>query len=397
MKKFCAVILAFCLICALAACGKSAGTKPTPETTVPPASAEVITTVPQDSVMPSAETLYSISMPIISESFSAEDGTPIFSFEYQSMHLIHPDRDVAQKVISDYDSRVENILPEAQQLQEGAEKADHTSAGFVPYIYRTQYNATRIDQGVLSLYGQIVQVGETGRAAQQGVSINYNMVTGDVLTLGSILYHIDFKDELCELLIEALDATDYFLYDDYQQTVRARFARDESTDEAFYFTRTGLCFYFSPYEIAPFVSGNIVAEVPYHQLTGIIGDEFFPAERIPSNGMLSIMAFRDDIWEQYEQFSDIITKENGQKILLTTDSVVQDIRIMQLQWRDDSMTQNTVYAANSICSTDAILLEGDFSEDKPSFMISYYIGGVVQRFYLLCDSQTDSIVLSVIQ
>ena len=362
MKKFCAVILAFCLICALAACGKSAGTKPTPETTVPPASAEVITTVPQDSVMPSAETLYSISMPIISESFSAEDGTPIFSFEYQSMHLIHPDRDVAQKVISDYDSR-----------------------------------ATRIDQGVLSLYGQIVQVGETGRAAQQGVSINYNMVTGDVLTLGSILYHIDFKDELCELLIEALDATDYFLYDDYQQTVRARFARDESTDEAFYFTRTGLCFYFSPYEIAPFVSGNIVAEVPYHQLTGIIGDEFFPAERIPSNGMLSIMAFRDDIWEQYEQFSDIITKENGQKILLTTDSVVQDIRIMQLQWRDDSMTQNTVYAANSICSTDAILLEGDFSVDKPSFMISYYIGGVEQRFYLLRDSQTDSIVLSVIQ
>ena len=109
------------------------------------------------------------------------------------------------------------------------------------------------------------------------------------------------------------------------------------------------------------------------------------------------MAFRDDIWEQYEQFSDIITKENGQKILLTTDSVVQDIRIMQLQWRDDSMTQNTVYAANSICSTDAILLEGDFSEDKPSFMISYYIGGVEQRFYLLRDSQTDSIVLSVIQ
>lgn len=397
MKKICACILAFNLICALSACGKNDGAGSTPETTVPSVSAEIITTVPQDTVMPSAETLYSISMPIIIESFSAEDDTPVFSFEYQSMHLIHPDRDVAKKIISDYDGRVENILPEAQQLQEAAKNADHTSAGFVPYIYRTQYNTTRIDQGVLSLYGQIVQVGETGRAAQQGVALNYNMVTGDVLTLGSILYHIDYKDELCELLIDALDASDYFLYDDYQETVRARFARDESTDEDFYFTRTGLCFYFSPYEIAPFVSGNIVAEIPYHLLTGIIGDEFFPAERINSNGMLTIQAFRDDILEQYDQFSEIIADENAQKVLLTTESVVQDIRIMRLQWRDDSMTAKTVYAANSICSTDAILLEGAFSEGRPSYMISYCIGGIEQQFYILRDSATDSIVLSVIQ
>lgn len=397
MKKFCACILAFNLIFSLCACGKGGSSTHSPETTVPPVSAEIITTVPPDSVLPSAETLYSISMPITCESSTAEDGTPIFSFEYQSMHLIHPDRDVASKIILDYVGRIENIRPEAQQLLEGAKNADYTSAGFVPYTYRTQYNATRIDQGVLSLYGQIVQVGETGRATQQGVALNYNMVTGDVLTLGSILYHIDYKDELCELLIDALNASDYFLYDDYEETVRARFARDESADEDFYFTRTGLCFYFSPYEIAPFVSGNIVAEIPYHLLTGIIGDEFFPAERINSKGMLSILSFRDDILEQYDQFSEIIATENGQKILLTTDSAVQDIRIMQLQWRDDVMTAKTIFAANSIGSTDAILFEGTFSEDMPSFMISYYIGGVEQQFYFLQDSETDSIVLSVIQ
>ena len=358
----------------------------TPDTTV------------QSQVSPVPENLYSVSVPITTEYGAAEDETVLFSYSYQSMHLIHPDRDVADKIIIDFLGRVEETRVNAQLLFDAVKEKDHTSAGFEPCAYQVHYNPMRIDQGVLSLHGHISQSSDSAHSNVQCVSASYDMVTGDPLTLGSILYRADVKDALCDIVISILEKrSDVHLYEDFRDSVKNRFSRDESQDEEFYFTSQGLNFYFPPYEIAPYSFGTVTVEIPYHQLTGIIGDAYFPAEQINSGGTLEICEFEKTNLESYNQFAEIIVDPGSTKILLTTDDAVQDIRIQALTWdRSSSMPldPSTIFAANILTAQEAILLDASFRDDKPSFIVTYTIDGTIYHFYLIKDPSTGMITLA---
>ena len=93
-------------------------------------------------------------MPITVKSSYAEDETLIFEYIYQFPHLIMPDRDVAEKIIINFLERKELHDNSADALYLDAQSANHKVSSFVPYAYRMQYNPTRIDQGVLSMYGK---------------------------------------------------------------------------------------------------------------------------------------------------------------------------------------------------------------------------------------------------
>lgn len=387
-------ILSLMLIAVLLLCSacQSADTPNPTQPTMPSTPPE--TTVPF-LPEPIYENMYSVSMPITTEVTNNDAGDIIFSYAYQTMHLIIPDSAVADKIIIDFSSRVYSTREDAQQLNDAAESNENLT---VPYSYQIQYNPSRIDQGVLSLYGQIVQVNDATHAGFKGISASYDLVTGDVLTLGSILYHADSKAALEELVITALEKKQNIsLYDDFRDSVHQRFARDESTDEDFYFTTTGLCFYFSPYEIAPFSSGNIFVEIPYNKLTGIIGDAYFPAERNHSQGFIGIQPFESADLETFEQFTEIVTPDADTKLLLTTDSNAQDIRIQRLIWDDDGSTYfqaDTIFAANVLCEGDAILFEASFSDVRPTYCMSYLIDGQLQRYYFVKDAVSGDISIT---
>ena len=230
------------------------------------------------------------------------------------------------------------------------------------------------------------------------ISANYNLVTGDMLTLGSILYHADTKDDLAALVISHLEnRDDLMLYDEFRRTVNARFQLDESQDEDFYFSATGLCFYFAPYEIAPRSYGTVVVEIPYNKLTGIIDDAYFPAERSFTNGALVISPFQDADLESYHQFVEIVATSDATKLLLTTDSAVQDIRISELIWAKDGMSYTqtkNIFASNFLYKDNAILLEADFDAYRPNYMLTYSIEGNTYVFYLTKDQTTGQVTLS---
>lgn len=403
MKTICLLTAIILLLQCLTGCQSASPdeTQPTADTTIPVTESDTVpdTTVADIPViMP--ENLYSVAVPITTEYGYAEDESTVFSYAYQTMHLIHPDKDVADKIIIDFLKRVESTRSDADQLYAFTKSKDTSASGFTPYCYQVHYNPTRIDQGVLSLHGQISQSGDFAHSNVQCVSANYDMVTGDTLTLGSILYHADVKSDLCDIVISTLeDRTDLNLYDDFRTSVENRFAKDESQDEDFFFTAHGLNFYFSPYEIAPYSSGIITVEIPYHKLTGIIGDAYFPAEQTNTTGTISTCSFEDANLEAYSQFAELIVSSGATKLLLITDSYVQDIQIRALTWMDKLMSQplsNTVFAANILSPHEAILLDANFSSEKPSFIVSYCINGDIHEFYLIQDSATGQIVLKEI-
>lgn len=380
-------------------------TDPTPPTTPVVSTEPTITAPPQDNISnnvpPSYENMYSVALPINVENRYAENGTLLSQYASQSMDFIITDSEVAQKVKYDFYDRIEQNRLDAETMHELAESMFHNGTLTAPLSYSVHYDVTRIDQGVLSLFGELVQTGEGAHTNVQSISANYNLVTGDVLTLGSILYHAECKDDLAELIISKLDAmtADIDLYKEYPQTVRKDFAKDESNYESFYFSTTGLCFFFSPTKIAPRIYQTITVEIPYSELTGIIADEFFPVERTYAEGSVTVSPFTTDAQNKYEQFAQIITAESdhSQEILLTVNHSVQNIRIHQVTrngiGNEITATKN-IFAANMLSANEAIIFEADFSDEIPIYVLSYTSGGQIQYFYFTRNTDTNEITLT---
>ncbi len=394
MKRFRLLSITLAALLLLCACQNQAAA-PTEPVTEPSASENVtVPDLPVDTT-PVFENMYSIALPITTENYYSEEQQLIYSYTYQTMYAVCQDRDVSDKIIMNFTDRIEKTRKTSNDILSSAEASFTPDS--TPYSYEIQYNVTRIDQGVLSLFGHAVQIGDTPRANSKLHSVSYDMVTGDVLTVGSILYHLDTKDDLAVLAIKTLEARDDItLFEDYKTTVSARFTRDESTDEDFYFSKNGLCFYFAPSEIASRSYGTVTIEIPYSELTGIIGDAYFPAERSYSGGSIEIHKFSDADLNSYQQFVDVIADENSTKLLLTTKTAVQDIKLYEMFWTADGLTYipaKNIYASNFLSSENAILLEAEFSTFRPSFLLSYAVNGEEKTFYMVADEATGEITL----
>lgn len=398
MKRTRFTCLALSAMLLLSAC-QSAGTPaPTDPVTEPPATEAPTSPIITPDITPVYENMYSVALPVTVENYYSENMDLTYSYSYQTIYLTLQDRDVAEKIIMDFTDRIEKKREISNEIRELADKAYQANELIIPYSYEIQYNITRIDQGVLSLFGHVVQIGDTPRANSNLISANYDMVTGDVLTVGSILFHLDTKDDLAELAATYLEKrNDLQLFDDFRSTVKARFNRDESTDEDFYFSSNGLCFYFAPAEIAPRSNGTVIVEIPYNELTGIIADAYFPAERTYTVGNIDIHKFSDADMDKYQLFPEVIADEGATKLLLTTETAVQDIRIYELVWTQDGLAYTqakNIYASNFLSSDNAILLEAEFSNFRPSYILTYSVNGQATSYYMIADAETGEISLS---
>lgn len=343
------------------------------------------------------QTMYAISMPTITHREFAPDGTPVFQHTYQDIHLMLPEQDIADCVIVDYLNRMDGYSKQAQEYSSNAQAMYSAGNEWMEHYYDVHYSPTRIDQEVLSLYG--VSSSYTGsRPVQVSSAINYSMLTGDVLTLGSILRHIDSKALLVELVTEKATAIqeDAQLFGDYAEYIAERFDREESFDEDWYFSETGLCFYFSPYEIAPYSSGVITLEVPYNELTGIIADEFFPPEEEEMIGILCAQHYSDTDTAAYTQTATVTLDDTGEDILLYADGGLLNVRIETGYWNDNNtfIPEYTVFACNSLTPGDGIILQTHIPDTMPDLKITYTSGGEVYSVYLLQSGIDGSVFLT---
>lgn len=342
------------------------------------------TTAETEPVIYEQQTMYAISMPIIQETVCDDDGTVIFQHNHQDMHLVIPDKDVADCIIVDYLNRMDEISKLVEGFAENAQSQYSSSDVWIPHYYDIYYNPTRIDSEVLSLFS--TGSSYTGsRPVQTCSALNYSMLTGDVLTLGSILRHIDSKALLVDLVIEKADAiyTDAQLFSDYTDYITERFEKEESFDEDWYFSDTGLCFYFSPYEIAPYSSGIITLEIPYDELTGIIAAEFFPPEEEPMYGMICEQSLAEADMDHYTQVARISLAETEEQYLLYADGAISDIRIEVCSGGEDDsvfIPLCTVLSSSTLTPNDGIVIQPPAAEDKLILRISYRSGE--ERYFI---------------
>ncbi len=363
MKKQIALLLALTFFFTLTGC------RSTPDASQTSSATEQ--TVQTGTLPVKQRPLVAVSIPAATVTETAQDGTVLFRYTSQHMQLIAPDSEVADKVILDFLNRIDKSNVSAEDLRQQAVEQFDSAKAWTPYAYRVIYNPTRVDRGILSLYGtELVFSGES-HPNYNCLSVNYDLITGEPLTLGAILTHENALPSLKALLLSQLNAIkeEKYLREDYKSIVGRRFEGEESYDEDWFFTLTGLSFYFPPYEIAPYSSGTIIAEIPYEKLTGIIDDAFFPAEQEYADGAVTLTALKDTDLTQITQIAELTLDPEAENYLLQTDHAVQNL---QIHYTDPETGEcYTPFAVEQLTDADAVKLE--ISQDTAKNLTVSYI------------------------
>ncbi len=301
------------------------------------------------------KSLVAVSVPAVTEDTVSENGTVLFQYTYQHMSLVHSKPDIADKIILDFLNRVDATRATAQSIADLAKANYDGSQNWTPYVYHLTYSPTRIDHKVLSLFGNNVVFSGANHPERTCVSASYDMLTGDVLTLASIMHKDASIDDICKLVLERLGelAEGDYLYENYKNTVTHRFEGDASTDEAWYFTQTGLCFYFAPYEIAPYASGVITVEIPYEELKTILHEAYQPESRNSPSGTVTVAPFQTDKQDQFSHIAEVVVSTGGDMYAAQTSGYVQDIRVIL----SDRTSNYTVFAANVLSAGDGVVIQ----------------------------------------
>ena len=343
------------------------------------------TTVPTMENIPAEESptdtasipLYAVSVPAITETHTAQNGTVVYAYTAQHMQLIHPNEEIADKVILDFLNRVDAANEDAANVFASAQADFDPDVDWRPYFYQMLYSPTRIDRGVLSLFGTQSSFSGGMHGSKNCIAANYDLLTGDPLTLGSIMHMKATKEDYVAAIIAKLDdmAQTYYLYDDYADGVYTRFSIDVSLYEDFYFTDSGLCFFFSPYEIAPYSSGVITVELPYQELTGMIYDGYFPDEHEQMIGAVHASALSEINLEQFNSMAEVVIDSNGETLIVYPEGSIADITV-NIPDSGNSLPGYTVFRAYQMSESDAVVLyiPEDWNEN---LSVSYLSGETI--------------------
>ena len=395
MKKYLAAILAMLLILSISGCRRPVIDYPQDVTT----SVNTTETTATSEYYPVSQIpMVAVSLPVISETQSADDGTEIFRYAYQNISLVVPDPEVADKVIVDFLNRTD-IQTEADEVLNSAKDAYSTNTEvWTPYLSQILFKPCRVDQSILSLYGRQTTYNGTPHPESVYSSVNYDMLTGDVLSLEDVLTDNASPDTISKAVIDILsqDKEKLYLFDGFEEIVKNRFEKPLSEDNDWYLGHIGLYIYFAPYDLAPYSSGVIVAAIPYAELTGILKDDYFPREADKVIGTVKGTVLKDTA-EEFTQVAEIVLDKNSDQILLYTDQTVQDVQLFSGSWSANGSAftcEYTVFATDNLTPGDAIMVQADLTEELPQLMLEYTSNGKTTQTYISLDSANNTVVFT---
>lgn len=379
MKRTISVLL--CLLLCLSACtpAPSTQTGSTNDTTLSTTQTTQPTTTETEPIVPPAlytAPLTAISVPIHHEESLSDDGSLLFTYSYQDFSLILEDPHVAETVTLDFLNRVDYSNSIAPSIHDAAQTAYTGQSDWTPYFYSIIYEPVRLDQGVLSLYGSEKLYDGSPRSTSVDLSVTYDLLTGNAIEeITEILTPEYSAETLCQLIIDALSdyAENGILFADYEYIISDLFATNTPV-KSWYLSDSGLCFYFSPYEIAPYSAGTVMAEVPYESLNGIIKDRFFPAEQADLYGTVSAELLADTA--DFTQIAELVIDSDAEQYLIYTDGTLFDVRVEMCSADDnaESMQTTTIFAAASVSVGDALVIQCT-PETLSSLQLGYQSGG----------------------
>ena len=380
MKKLLCIFSSLLILITLSACGPKTSqlstvtTAPDVTTQTTCNSNDIETTAPIEDLPIVPQPMVSVVMPMQNEVYETEDGNILLNYNTQYMILPISEQEIADKITIEFLNRIEETAATKDSILASAKNAYANANNWIPYQYTVTYSPKRIDTGVLSLLG--CDVSYLGAHIDKIYhSVNYSMTTGHNLSLPNIITSNSHIETLCNLVIDTLSKSEdqFSLHDDYRETVNQYF--NDGINDAWFFSAKGLCFFFSPYDIAPYSAGVVIAEIPYQVLTGILKDEYFPAEQANAPGTIMIKEYTQENLESFSMVSELNLTDNHNKFLFCTDKAIHDIVISVGSVATSGMfiEECSIYALSNLTVNDAIEVFADLSGTN-ALQISYYSG-----------------------
>ena len=395
MKKFLALIAAGCVALSLVGCGSghsgqskatlpllTDSTRDTPSVTEPSRAA-----IPMNAIV----------LPSVKETVTEENGTELFSLSFQHTQVILHNKAAEDKIISDLQSRNNSIVSSAYQIEAQARMDYPESEYWSEYFIDIAYTPTRLDQAVLSLFGNTTSYSGGPHPSLATDSVTYDVQTGEVVCLDDILSPECSSDTLYQLILKSLEGQAEDLYYDYADALGDRFTGKLHSIQDWYFSRSGLCFHFAPYDIAPYSTGTVIAELPYSTLAGILNEKYFPTISPLATGSMYAQTFIENDSERFTCIADVPLCEDGIEVLLYPDAAVTDLRIESGSRYSDSnqyIAVSTVFAANTMNVGDAIRLTANLKNEDTVLRLVYHSEGQEYSAFITYDDVGDSILLT---
>lgn len=363
MKRILSFLLCISLLAGLSACGPtSQPTEPSSEAIATQA-ATTETTVPIEITVPvvnQPESIISISMPVVEETVTVEDGTLLFTHTFQNVSLDLEDEEIAEQVQETLQDRIDSLSSLAESVKISAQADYPGSSYWSAYSCSVIYNPMRIDAKILSLFGSQASYKGGAHPSHIAVSATFDLSTGKVLSLKNVLSEEVTGEAFAELAIEALSALDISLYSDYASTVQSRFSSGFDETEGWYLSANGLCLFFSPYDIAPYSAGIVTAEIPYEMLEGVLKEEYLPSDKSDGTGTCLTASAAETDLETFSQLTKVALSEAGKIVVLYTDGTVYDVRLESGTYSGGWFTPTaTVFACDTLRETDAVSIQTD--------------------------------------
>lgn len=395
MKKLMAFLAIGCLLLGLVGCSAEQSIKPPVSVPNGGVSTRDIPYITEtvETVLP----MHAIVLPPVKETVTADDGTALVSLSFQQPQVILHNPALEEKIIGDLQTRIGPILSDAAELEEQARQDYPENEFWSEYFIDVSYTPTRLDQAVLSLFSNSFSYSGGPHPSLVTDSVNYDLGTGDVMCLDDILTPECTSDTLYQLILKSLSEQADDLYYDYADALGDRFTGELHSIEDWYFSQNGLCFHFAPYDIAPYSSGTIIAELPYGSLAGVLKDQYFPSSASPATGSMYAETYIEDDSERFTYIAQVTLCEDGTEVLLYPDASVKDLRIETgCRYEDNNqfVSGATVFAASTMNVGDAIRLTADLSDQDAVFRLIYHADDQEYSAFIAYDELGDSIVLT---
>ena len=369
MKKLLFVMFVLATLILVSGCQITQQPTATQQQTTPqPATEE--TTQPDGTSSVQQQPLYAISLTPQAKETKDENGNLKFIYSYQTLSLVLPEPEIADKIILDYLNRMDQADQYADSMR--ADSLQQENGNDIPFMYDIAYSPLRFDSAVLSM--QETAMLQTGGSHPNTYShfYTYDLLSGSILKLSDIVFGDITVDKLENLVAGALANTEG-LIQGYEDTIHDMFKIGLEEYKYWYFSESGLCFHFDPYVLAPYAVGPVTAVLPYSQLTGILKDEYFLQERDSYNGDLIVEEFFATAQYSYTEFAEAVLTEDGTNILLSTEGLITDIRIEVTEIKRGVTT--TVMAAQSLTPGTALMVQ--FDANTTTLSVSYNSGNQI--------------------
>lgn len=389
MKRLAAFVLCLCLLAVLFGCD----THSTPaETTAPTeTAAPTETTAPTEPEAPAERSLCAISLPREFR-YTTADYWNVMTASYPRPSLLHGNEAAAAAVVADLQHRVAQAQAEGDSVLSLAQDA-YAATGVAPdYSYEMLCDVKRFDEKLLSMLTVCRSYTGGAHGGHITEAVTYDLTTGTLLNLSDVL--TGDISSVTPLLLDQLSKEDG-LYPSYEADALDILNR-EGGPSNWYLSETGLAFFFDPYEIAPYATGTVIAEIPYAKLNGILNERFYPTQKEYADGMMNAILYADADLTSIERCAELVTEPEGTEILLYPSGTVTDLRIDQGYWDMDGIcffADSTVFASPQLSSGDAIMVTTMVPEIMPNLRIQYTANGETVTQYLLLSGKDGSALL----